>query len=129
MKLKYIMIGMSLLSQQFWSAVAQTHVGTLEEEIFIAPGIIELNTISFYSSSASYTNGGITFTFPNSIFTEAPTISIAIESSNFTTSTISSRITANSATSVTITLLTDNGLLITEPASGTATVHIWAVGD
>lgn len=105
-----------------------THFGMLNEEVIIAPGVVQSRILPFYASSASYVNGGLTFTYPTNFFNEAPNVCISIQSSSFVNSVLSARISSNSATSTTVVVNAGTLLSLGEILTGTATVHIWATG-
>ena len=86
------------------------------------------------SQKASYTAGGLIFTYPTALFTVAPMIRLAIEANVAHTDNITytAEVSANSATSATVMVYkftTTLGLVsIAEAPSGDVTIHFVAAG-
>src|SRR5262245_23868055 len=68
-----------------------------------SPGFFQYTDITWVSDSVSYTNGGITITWPtdvNAPFTAAPYVVVSVQPTTFATDTIyKAMVTANSSTS------------------------------
>ncbi|MGB8367526.1 MAG: hypothetical protein WCD44_04165, partial [Candidatus Babeliales bacterium] len=103
--------------------------GQLETIETPVPGRNEIVLVPFFSASASYINGGLTFIYPIGLFSSTPTVRIGIELGGIgylLSRTISAQITANSASSTTIRVNLGTVGLITEAATGDVIVHLFA---
>jgi hypothetical protein len=82
------------------------------------------------SQTLSYTNGGLVFTYPTNLFTDAPTVVVSIELlSSYDSSTFYvAQVIDNSSTSATVYVSTGTLSTLEEAATGSVNVHLWAVG-
>lgn len=95
----------------------------------ISPGSVENGTAYWYSDSASYVNGGLTFTFPTGLFVQKPNIHITVAVNSYSSlNTVSYVVTQVSNTSVTVRVNVGTLLTIGEAATNQVTVYIWAIG-
>lgn len=129
MKLRYLgLIVLTLLSMQ--NVIAQM-VGVTTQVATNGSATIYSNT-PFVTDSASYVNGGVTFTYPVGTFTTVPTVQVSVELLGATYATnqvYTAMVTANSASSTTVMVNFDNNGPITEAATGDVTVYIRANGN
>ena len=96
----------------------------------VSPGSVEYSTAFWYSASASYVNGGLTFTFPTNLFLQTPTVTVSVLNNGTYSAltTITTQITALSSTSVTVRVNSGTILSIGEAPTDFCTIQIWAVG-
>jgi hypothetical protein len=126
MKIRIVLVMLAMCAS-YIKVVAELS-GPITTQI-VGPGSIEYYTAFWYSESASYVNGGVTFTFPTNLFLQAPKVVVSVFDGTYSAlSTVSPIITAISATSVTVRVNTGTLLNIGEAATDAFTVHIWAVG-
>jgi len=103
--------------------------GRLNAIIIPVAGQEETVEVPFFSASASYENGGLTFTYPSGLFSTTPSVRVSAELSgaNYSsTQTVSTQITANSTTSTTVRVNLGTVLSITEADDDDVIVHLFA---
>ncbi len=104
--------------------------GNIERFESISDGVIQNSEMLYFLDSASYVNGGVTFTYPLGLFSITPTIRVSLEE-NMTAYSTSQvfvpHITSSSATSVTVRVNLVTTATIAEAASDEITVHIFAI--
>src|ERR1700738_3854825 len=96
-RLLIIMIAV-LHSQSFMSHAMIT--GLTQQTIIISPTQTSMSMVPFASDTQSYVNGGITFTYPAGLFTQAPYVVIAVQLTGLPYSTsqqVTTVITSHSA--------------------------------
>jgi hypothetical protein len=106
--------------------------GIITTSVEVSPGYTQYGNAYWYSASAPYVNGGVTFTFPTNLFLQTPTVvasvSIGSSGSYSASTTVSCIVTSISTTSVTVRVNTGTLSSIIEAATNDFTVHVWAVG-
>ena len=119
-------IKLTILSLMFFSSLLRADgSGILTETI---PDENVYGTAPWYSSSVSYTSGGVTFTFPENLFTSTPVVTVSVVVGTYSDLTnFVPEITAVSATSVTVRVNSGTLLSLGEAATDSCTVQIWAV--
>lgn len=106
----------------------------------VADGLARSFTTNFYSDTESYTEGGLTFTYPPGYWTyqkflpspTIPRITITVElnAAPSPTDTYSAVISSTSSASVTVFVYRiSNGGTVTEASTGEVNVTIFAVDD
>lgn len=101
-------------------------ITTIEE---IYPGYTEQGTAFWCSESISYTEGGVTFTFPSGLFTAIPTVVVSVSSSTYNSSGLLGNVITDLTTDgckvyVTVGTMSAVGEALTDSVK----VHIWVVG-
>lgn len=103
--------------------------GRLTAVVIPVAGQEEEVQVPFFSASASYENGGLTFTYPSGLFSTTPSVRVSAELSGASYSssqTVSTQITSNSTTSTTVRVNLGTVLSITEAADDDVIVHLFA---
>ncbi len=110
---------------------AKMCTGPMVQETEIRPGHIKREILHYAAEEKDYVNGGITFSYPSGLFSQAPTVRITIETKLGYSSLelITPCITANSATQTTIRVNKGTVSLFEEAPTGFVIVHLFAVGQ
>jgi hypothetical protein len=87
--------------------------------------------LAFANDSQSYTTGGITFNYPNDLFTQSPFIQVSIKpnSPHSTTETFTAEISSCTASSTTIIIYNISAGIVSEAATNSVTVYLFALAD
>lgn len=117
--------------------LAEPTAGFLLQDVGTEINIITRHNTRFYSDTAAYANGGLTFVYPTDFWSffgnlSAPRIVVSIQL-NFAaspTDTYSAVVSANSSTSTTVLVyrISDGGF-VTEAANGEVNVTIVGIQD
>ena len=102
-------------------------IATFESQ---ADGLIRNETALCFIDTASYVNGGTTFTYPAGLFSSTPTIRVSLEENGTTYSTSQvfvAEITASSSISATIRVNLVTTSVITEASNDAVLVHFYAI--
>lgn len=127
MKRNFIFI---FIFTQFYSSFLAEEIGRLNTTK-ISPGLIINSFRMYYSNKLSYTTGGITFTYPEGVFSSAPLVIISTTLQNLEYSTnqiVNPQVTTNNDTSTIIRVNVSNGGTIQEAADNDVTVNLLAIG-
>ncbi len=131
--MKKVFCGVVLLGAVIYlfTCKAEMIVGTIFKETEPHPGHISRSPLHFAEDKMDYVDGGITFTYPTDHFSEAPMVTISLETKDmaFTSSiACASLITTNSSTetSVQVHRISD---VVEEAATDEVTVYLSAVGS
>lgn len=125
--------GPSLLYFLFLSTISFYSEGVVTGRLstFISnPSGFQSSLTPYCIDTASYVNGGVTFTYPAGLFSATPTIRVSLEENTTAYSTSQvfvAEITVNSATATTIRVNLVTTSSITEASSDEVTVHIFAI--
>ncbi len=105
--------------------------GPMVQETEIRPGHIERSVVHYAAEEKDYVNGGITFSYPSGLFSQAPTVRITIETKMgyYSSELITPCITANSATQTTIRVNKGTIASFEEVSTGDVSVHLFAMGQ
>src|SRR6266404_3703808 len=121
-QLNYILIIVNFFSMPCYAVMAY---GYLERTV-ILPDRDERSPLSFVSDAQTYTNGvgGITFTYPVSLFTSPPCVQVSIVQNvgHPDTQAYVAEVSANSASSTTVMVYVVNAGLVSEAPTGVITV-------
>ncbi len=100
------------------------------ERIEVDTNTTTRSELSFYGDRQTYTTGGLTFTHPSNLFTQAPNIQVSVQPNapHPTTETYVAEISASSNTDCVITVykVTTSGV-VNEAPNLSVTVHIFAI--
>lgn len=124
-KLSLLFLLSSITSFNCYSAIA----GRLTAVIIPVAGQEEEVQVPFFSASASYENGGLTFTYPSGLFSSTPSVRVSAELTGLsysTSRTVSTQITANSASSTTVRVNLGTTGAVTEAADDDVVIHLFA---
>ena len=95
----------------------------------ITDNITTREPVNFASDKQPYVAGGTTFNYPAGLFTQTPTIRLAVEvAPHADTTTYTLEISANDALSSTVMAYKITGGIVTEAATNEVTIHFIAAG-
>jgi hypothetical protein len=103
--------------------------GYMEAIEVLVPGREDILQIPYFSGSASYVNGGVTFMYPAGLFSSTPSLRISIEENvtNYSNSQVFVPfITSSTTSSVTVRVNLVTSLTVSEAATDEIIVHIFA---
>lgn len=125
MKMRMLMIG-SLLFTRSMLADLSGIITTVEE---IYPGYTQTGNAFWFSGSVSYVNGGVTFTFPEDLFFQVPTVIVSVSSATYSSSgTLTALVTELDTAHVTVRVNVGTLSAIGEAETDSVLVHVWCVG-
>lgn len=129
--MKIVKLFSALILLQSLKCFAVMVSGPLAQETEITAGHIQKTILHYAAEEKDYVNGGITFTYPTGLFSQAPTVRITIESKiGYSASElITPCITANSSTQTTVRVNKGTLSVFQEAATNDVAVHLFAVGE
>jgi len=109
---------------------ATMSVGLVTQNITLNSSISHVN-LAFASDSQNYMAGGITFNYPNDLFTQSPFVHISLQpnSSHNATETFTAEISTNNASSTTVTIYNISAGVVSEASTNSVTVYLLALAD
>lgn len=128
---RHISLACLLFSALFINADnTDMHGFTTQETIVIPDVLVQTSEIPWVARIVPYTNGGITITYDEEVFTEPPIIFASLQVGTYDdTVAYTPVVTANSTTSTTIRVNVANGVSVAEAATDSVTVMIYAFGN
>ena len=90
--------------------------------------LLETKSVSYFIDIVSYVNGGITFNFPEGLFSGPPIIKVSLQISYSASQAYVIQITENNATSATVRVNLLTTSTITEASNDEVIVHIFTLG-
>ena len=106
--------------------------GFLIQALQIYTGRTDYQRQYYATGAIDYSTGGVTFTYPAGLFTQAPQVLISVQLKNLsfsTTQTITPIITSNSASETVVRVLSGTLITLGEASTNDVTVNLLAIGS
>lgn len=122
------MVTLLLLLHTSFSSATSIH-GTITTVTEVAPGFFNYGTALWFSQTQSYTEGGVTFTWPSD-FTGTPAVMVSVSSDTYSSSgQVVPIVVDNDASGCTVYVNVATTSAIGEAQTDSFLVHVWAVQD